>query len=101
MSDITAPLSNTVIKKVTHLCDKGDAAFDAHEFVQAIEHYKAALHALPEPFIEYEISTFLTAGIGDAYFYLGKYEDALSFFDIALVTPDGLEIGRASCRERV
>jgi tetratricopeptide (TPR) repeat protein len=84
-------LSNTIIRKVTHLCDKGDAFFDELNLAEAIETYKKALDLLPEPFIEWEISTYLTVSIADAFFYLEDFAEVASFMEIALLTPEGLE----------
>ena len=83
-------LSSTVIRKVTHLCDKGDALFDELNLSDAISTYQKALDLLPQPFIEWEISTYLTVSIADAYFYLQNFSEVAAFMDIALVTPDGL-----------
>jgi tetratricopeptide (TPR) repeat protein len=84
-------LSNNIIRKINHLCDKGDAYFDELNLAEAIKTYKAALDLLPEPFIEWEISTYLTVGIADAFFYLQDFAEVASFMELALLTPEGLE----------
>jgi tetratricopeptide (TPR) repeat protein len=84
-------LSNTIIRKVTHLCDKGDAFFDELKLPEAIDAYQKALDLLPAPFIEWEISTYLTVSIADAFFYLENFEEVAAFMEIALLTPEGLE----------
>ena len=84
-------LSNNIIRKITHLCDKGDAFYEDLKLEEAIETYQKALDLLPEPFIEWEISSYLTISIADAYFYLRNFEEVSAFMEIALLTPEGLE----------
>ena len=84
-------LSNTIIRKVNHLCDKGDAFCEDGAYLQALEAYETALELLPEPFIQWEISTWLTVSIGDTYFLMRQFEKAEEAFKMSLFTPDGLD----------
>ena len=83
-------LSNNLIKKINKLCDKGENLLDEGKFSEAIAVFEQALAALPEPYIQWEISTMLTVAIGDAHFYNENYVEALSLFQESCLTPDGL-----------
>lgn len=83
-------LSNTLIRKINKICDKGENLLDAGNFANAILVFEEALAALPEPYIEWEISTMIVGAIGDAYFYQANYTEALAQFELACLTPDGL-----------
>ncbi len=83
-------LSNTLIKKINKFCDKGENLLDEGKFDEAITVFQEALNALPEPYIEWEISTMIVTAMGDAYFYKNDFQHALERFEEACLTPDGL-----------
>ena len=83
-------LSNNLIKKINKLCDKGENLLDEGNFEDAIFVFQQALAALPEPYIEWEISTMIVSAIGDAYFYQQDFAKALEQFQEVCLTPDGL-----------
>ena len=60
------------------LCKSGDEYAERKDFEQAIQNYDRALELVPEPFWNYEASTWILTAIGEAYFFLGDYEKARS-----------------------
>lgn len=52
--------------------------------------FKKALELLPEPKDDWEAATWLYVAIGDAFFFLEKYEEALDNLKHARMCPDGM-----------
>ena len=67
----------TILEKIKKLCIQGNNLYDAENYSKAIEIWKQALHLVPNPQNTYEESQWLEASIGDAYFMMDKFEDAL------------------------
>ncbi|WP_175963899.1 tetratricopeptide repeat protein [Burkholderia pyrrocinia] len=73
------------------LSEQGNVLCDASKFDEAIQRWSAALELLPEPRVDWEAYTWLSASIGDAQYQLEEFDAARqSFFD-ALNGPGGQE----------
>ena len=77
-------LDKGVYDKIAALCEKGDSLADDGELEQAIEVYWDAYDLVPTPKAEWEATTWILVAIGDAYFWLEDYEEALVHFANAI-----------------
>ncbi len=59
------------------LSEQGNEEMDNENYPEAIEYFNKALEVIPEPKDDWEASGWLYASIGDAYFCMEKYADAL------------------------
>ncbi|MCK6471810.1 MAG: hypothetical protein L6R28_08690 [Planctomycetes bacterium] len=83
-------LDDATYAVVLKFSELGNAAFEAHDFAGAIEHWTAAFNLIPDPKRNYEASTWICTSIGDAYFQLGEYQKGLPLLEYAVRCPGGL-----------
>lgn len=83
-------LSDEIYEQVEKYSEQGDDYCDAEEWGKAILCFKKALELLPEPKDDWEAATWLYVAIGDAFFFLEKYEEALDNLKHARMCPDGM-----------
>ena len=70
-------------EKINELCQEGNELFDRENYHQAIGVWQTALDLVPEPKQFYGESQWIEVAIGDAYFAMKQYADALTFFESA------------------
>lgn len=63
-------------KTADEIAEEGNALYDRGRFEQAIEVWQQGLGLLPQPLNAQEEAVWFQASIGDAYFLLGRFEDA-------------------------
>ena len=63
---------------------------DDGEYGRALESFRAAADLIPEPKQDWEASTWIYSGIGDALFFQGKFTYALDAFWTAVTCPDAI-----------
>lgn len=83
-------LPDSVYDQITQFSEEGESLFNRGEFLKALLKYKAALALVPDPKGDWEAATWLFTAIGDSYFQLGKYAQALEAFLDARNCPDGI-----------
>ncbi|EZI26817.1 hypothetical protein PUN49_12165 [Pseudomonas extremaustralis] len=84
-------LPDDIYEKIHELSEAGNNLCEVNEFSRAVDQWTKALTLLPEPKVEWEAYTWLSASVGDAQYQLGHIKIALeSFFD-ALNGPAGTE----------
>lgn len=74
---VATTLENDISEKIDELSEQGNDQIDQGQFLEAIQSWQAALNLLPPPVADWEAFTWLSASIGDAYYQLEKYSDAL------------------------
>jgi len=84
-------LSDELAEQVDTLAIRGDELFDKKEYEKAIEIYKKGIELVPEPKNEWETKLWFTAAIADAYWFLKKYTQALSYLEESLKVIGGKE----------
>lgn len=84
-------LPKTVSNKVDDLSSQGNDLCDESKYAQAIEKWRAAIELLPEPRVDWEAYTWLSASIGDAQYQAGQLDAARNSFYDALNGPGGQE----------
>ena len=87
---VRGELPDDVYAGVQQLCAAGDEAAERGDFNEAIGLYQRALALLPSPPTDWEAATWIYAAIGDAYFFERDLTSALSAFEQALRSPDGI-----------
>ena len=91
-------LSDELYDKITDLTDEGNDLCDEEEYEKALEKYKKALKLIPEPKTDWEASTWVYTAIGDCYYFLGEYSDAIEALNSAMLCPDGVGNGFITLR---
>jgi tetratricopeptide (TPR) repeat protein len=84
-------LPKTISSQIDDLSSKGNDLCDESRFAQAIEKWRAAIELLPEPRVNWEAYTWLSASIGDAQYQAGQLDAARNSFYDALNGPGGQE----------
>jgi tetratricopeptide (TPR) repeat protein len=87
MTELPKNIQNTL----DSLSEQGNNLCDASKFDDAIQKWRAAMELLPEPCVDWEAYTWLSASIGDAQYQLGQIDAAQQSFYDALNGPDGPE----------
>jgi len=83
-------LEQEIYSQILELCDSGDRYADEEKFDIALSQYYKALDMLPNPKEKWEASTSILTAIGDAYFFMKKYRDALKILQDAMYCPDAI-----------
>ncbi len=83
-------LNEELYNEILELSKKGEQYFEDKEFYKAIALYKEALEKIPYPVYEWDASTWLYTAMGDCYFLLSDYKEALSYFLDAYNCPGGI-----------
>lgn len=77
-------------RKISLLSERGNEAMDRDRFGDALKCFEGAWMLLPEPREHWEAATWLLAGMGDAHFMQGHFEEARDAFVRAVRAPGGL-----------
>lgn len=83
-------LDESLHSKITELCQQGDSLAEGGDFRGALKQYHRSWNLLPEPKEEWDASTWILSAIGDAYFFLGEFENVIRALANALRCPNGL-----------
>lgn len=95
-------LADKIYQQVVAVSKKGNQFFDNKQYQEAIEVFEDGLELIPEPQEEYEASGWFLSSIGDCYFAMGQYQEALDNFLEAKKCEEGsnafvwLRIGQCS-----
>ncbi|MFC3653409.1 hypothetical protein ACFONN_17760 [Dyella humi] len=84
-------LPKQIWDKVDDLSAQGNDLCDESRFAEAIEKWRAAIALLPEPRVDWEAYTWLSASIGDVQYQVGQLDAARHSFYDALNGPGGQE----------
>ncbi len=82
--DEALEIDDATHERIKALCAEGDTLAEREEYVAAIAKYKAAFVLIPEPWYIYEASDWVLAAIGDALFFMKRYEQAQQVFNDAV-----------------
>lgn len=91
-------LSDELYDKITDFTDEGNDLCDDENYEEALEQYKKALALIPNPKTDWEASTWVYTAIGDCYYFLEKYNEAIESFNSAMLCPDGIGNGFITLR---
>lgn len=72
------------------LSELGDDLIEESKFREAISKYELALRLVPNPKEDFEASTWLYVAIGDALLYDKQYDQAIIYFNRAIMCPNGI-----------
>ena len=85
MSTLSDKLYNSIMADM----DNGDSAMEAESYDTAVAFYQQALDKIPEEKHDWEISLHVYTALGDAYFMMRDFENAIYSYNQALQCPDG------------
>ncbi|UTA46358.1 hypothetical protein L1F30_09230 [Simiduia sp. 21SJ11W-1] len=85
----TAELSTALLARIKSLCAKGYQHYDNAEFDQALRTFYQAWVQLPKPQTQYQAAGWVLTALGDCYFKLGKWSQALEALNSAQFCPEG------------
>ena len=69
-------MDNIVYEEMMRLSQQGDAAVEEDDFDAAIHCFRQALDLIPEPYQEWEASTWVLFSLGEAQFFNEEFADA-------------------------
>ena len=73
-------LDSEIFEKVKEYSEQGETLFYDGRFSDALKEYNRAYELIPEPKRRWEASVWLLAAIGDCYFWLKDFDNALTCF---------------------
>ncbi|WP_156338582.1 tetratricopeptide repeat protein [Chondromyces crocatus] len=77
-------------RKVSELCERGDAHVEAGELDRAVERYEEALSLLPRPLHQWHAATWILTALGETLYFQKQHQEAVSALLEALRCPRGL-----------
>jgi tetratricopeptide (TPR) repeat protein len=80
-------LDEQAVKHIKDLCSKGYSLYDADDYKSALRVFYQAWMILPKPQIDYEQAGWVLTCIGDTYFRLQQYDQALEAINSAMHCP--------------
>jgi tetratricopeptide (TPR) repeat protein len=83
-------LDDRLHAQIVDLCQKGDLLAEEGSFSEAISFYNAAFNLVPEPFSNWEASTWILTALADAHFLKGSYSEALNVLREVMHCPDAI-----------
>lgn len=83
-------LSDEIYDQIEEYSEEGNNYCDDEDWENAIICFNKALQLLPEPKEDWEAATWIYVALGDAFFFLKKYEEALEHFNHARMCPEGM-----------
>lgn len=83
-------MDDKTYNKIQKLCEQGDDYAEKDRYETAIKKYNQALTLIPKPVYYYEAATWVYTAIGDAYYYLENYSEALMNFQEAQKCLNGI-----------
>lgn len=82
LSDVSQELEELIVSVV----EKGNHLHDEKSYGQALEEYNEAWRLLPEPKLDWEIASWISACIYSVYFDMEDFHEAKKWAEIALQT---------------
>jgi tetratricopeptide (TPR) repeat protein len=76
-TDHIQPIDDAIHSKIVNFCKEGDNYLEQEDYARAIHKYCDAFDIIPDPYENYEASTWVLTSLGNAYFLMGDYENAL------------------------
>lgn len=84
-------LAESIFIEIQDLADQGNLALDQGRFEEAISLWRQALGLLPPPAHKWQAAFWLYASIGQAYYQLQRYDEAMIALKQASQCPEGHE----------
>jgi len=78
-------------KEIERLSVQGNEYVDQQEPLKGLQCFVEALELLPDPKEQWEAGTWLYTALGDTFFQLGRYDEAIENLSFALLCPEGSE----------
>lgn len=88
--DSLSGIPTDIYAKILEFSERGNGHFEKKEYGEAIDEYHKAFDLIPEPFEKYAASTWLLVAIGDTYFLMKDYDEALHALEEAMYCPDAI-----------
>ncbi len=82
-------MEETLEQAIDRLCDEGEAFFAQDDYLKALDIYKNAWELLPDRKEDHDMSTWITAAIGEAYFLLQDFKNSAEWFRRGMLCSDG------------
>lgn len=84
-------LSETIYAEIQDLADQGNVAIDQGRLGDAITLWQSALQLLPTPASQWQAAFWLYASMGEAYYQLELFDEAIVVLNQALTSPESKE----------
>lgn len=81
-------LDGIIYDQIQLLSTEGNRAMDQRQLEQAVELWLDALDLLPEPKAQWQAAFWLNASLGEAYYQLGQFDQAIVVLNEAALYPE-------------
>ncbi|MEZ6134462.1 MAG: tetratricopeptide repeat protein [Pirellulaceae bacterium] len=83
-------LPPSIHSRLKAICENADRLVEESELSEALALYREAWALIPENWTEWEASTWILSSVGEVYFRMGKFEEALERYSRAVQCPNGI-----------
>ena len=83
-------LEDSIYEEICKLSKTGNDLLEKDQYLEAVEVYHKTFDLIPEPFEIYQASTWLLAAVGETYFLMEKYNNALHALEEAMYCPEAI-----------
>lgn len=83
-------LEDSIYEEICKLSKTGNDLLEKNQYLEAVEVYHKAFDLIPEPFEIYQASTWLLAAVGETYFLMEEYNNALHALEEAMYCPKAI-----------
>lgn len=83
-------LFDQLYSQITKSCAEGDEYIEQEQWELALEKYFEALDLIPDPVTDWSASTWVLTAIGETYFFMADYENALHFLQNVMHCPGAI-----------
>ena len=83
-------LDDQVYSRIVQLCKAGDTLAEQGDYSQALEKYQEAFELIPDPFTDWEASTWILTVMGETLFFQGDFAEAREALRAAMHCPGAI-----------
>jgi len=82
-------LADDLYEFIVSEIDNGDNEMEEEAYDAALTYYQRALEKVPDPKQDWEISLHIYTALGDVYYNMQDFENAIYSYNLALQCPEG------------
>ncbi|MBO0950800.1 tetratricopeptide repeat protein [Fibrella forsythiae] len=83
-------LDDHIYAEIVKLCEKGDNYVEVDDYKEAINCYQQAFKLVPQPYQEWEASTWILFSLGEAYFFNQEFDKAQQALQDVMHCPNAI-----------
>jgi hypothetical protein len=83
-------MDDALYQEMMKHCEEGDAAVEEDDYASAVHSFQQAFDLIPEPYQEWEASTWVLFSLGEAQFFNEEYAAAKESLAAVMHCPDAI-----------